>query len=76
MSDLRLQNHGSCILDRLDFLGTDELAELENDPDAAVDQDVAESDVEVVDSVTAVHGEQCMYPLSSLFRLLEMSLTS
>jgi len=50
MSDLELPNHGSRILERLDFLNTDELAELENDPNAAVDQDAAGSDVEVLDN--------------------------
>ena len=72
MSDLELPNHGSRILERLDFLNTDELAELENDPDAAVDQDAAGSDVEVLDNVTArilIHKEQCMYPHSAVCSL-------
>lgn len=50
-SDLAFKKHGSCILTQLNKFA-DELAEIENNPDAAIDQ-IVDNDIEVADSIWA-----------------------
>ena len=79
MSDYGLQDHSSRILAQLEDmheLNADELAELEDDPDAAVDQ-IVDNDIEIVDesvsagtTVVPNHHQENMMSLNLVLILL------